>query len=188
MQRRLGGGTAMLLLDVSGSMQDPALSVIPGHAPIHEAVLGARRFLDDAVEALYNVGIILWHSNVAAERLPTEGGEPAYELLDSGNFPRGGTELYPALDRVHAVLKRYTGDRVVAIFGDGDLGRQASLARRKVDEMKQENIRFTTRGLGSVAAEAFADISDEDPRKTRVDVVADLADGIASMATVLRKG
>lgn len=187
MQRRLGGGTAMLLLDVSGSMQDPNLSITPGIAPIHEAVIGARRFVDEAVEALYSVGIILWHLSVAAERLPTEDGQPAYQLLDQGNFPCGGTDLYPALCRAHEILGPYSGDRVVAIFGDGALGNQATLALRKVEEMKHENIRFTTRGLGSVAAEAFASISDEAPEKTRVDSVHDLADGIASMATVLRK-
>jgi Mg-chelatase subunit ChlD len=187
MQRRLGGGTALLLLDVSGSMQDPNLSVTPGTAPIYEAVIGARRFLDEAVEALYSVGVILWHLGVAAERLPTEDGGPAYELLDAGNFPRGGTDLLPALRRAHEILRPYQGDRVVAIFGDGALGNQAALALRKVDEMKAENIRFTTRGLGPVAAEAFAAISDEAPERTRVDSVHDLADGIASMATLLRK-
>jgi hypothetical protein len=186
LQKQRGAGTVMLLLDISGSMQDPMLSVIPGQAPIHEAVIGARRFVDEAVEAGYRVGIILWHAGIGAERLPTEDGRPAYELLDGGNFPRGGTDLYPAACRAHEILAPYVGDRVVAIFGDGALGNQAGFALREIEEMKRENIRFVTRGLGDVAADAFAAISDEAPEETRVDSVDDLADGIAGMATALR--
>lgn len=177
----------MLLLDVSGSMHDASRSGTADILPIQEAVIGSRRFVDEAVEALYSIGLVLWNQDVAAERPPTEDGQPTYELLDGGNFPTGGTNLYPALCRSHDILRPYTGDRVVAIFGDGDLGFQAGQALQKVAEMKSENIRFTTRGLGAVAAQAFASISDEEPEKTRVDSVEDLAEGIASMATVLRK-
>jgi uncharacterized protein with von Willebrand factor type A (vWA) domain len=177
MQRRLGGGTVTLLIDVSGSMQGP---------PLAAAVVGARRFVDEAVEALYSVGIILWHTSVADERLPTEDGQPTYDLLTSGNFPSGGTDLYPALVRAHEILGPYAGDRVVAVFGDGDLGTPHRVMP-KVEQMKRENIRFVTRGLGDVAAQAFGSISDEAPETARVDSVEDLADGIAGMATVLRK-
>lgn len=183
MQRRLRGGTAMLLLDVSSSMHDSR----SGTPALQEAVIGARRFVDEAVETLYSIGIILWNQDVADVRQPTEDAHSAYELLDGGSFPSGGTNLYPALCRAHKILGPLKGDRVVAIFGDGDLGVQAVQALQKVAEMKAENIRFITRGLGAAAAAAFSSISDEEPEKTRVDSVEDLAEGIASMASVLRK-
>ena len=51
--------------------------------------------------------------------------------------------------------------------------------------MKAENIRFVTRGLGPYAAREFGEISDDDHRR-RHRHVADLADGIADMATSLK--
>jgi Mg-chelatase subunit ChlD len=50
LQDRFGGGTVMLCIDVSGSMDGK---------PILEAVRGARTFVDEAVEARYRVGVLL---------------------------------------------------------------------------------------------------------------------------------
>ena len=90
------------------------------------------------------------------------------------------------LNHCHQVLDRFTGDRVVALFGDGDLTPKAEVLV-KVAQMKAENIRFVTRGLGSFAAREFGQISDEEPSTASIDTVADLADGIADMATSLKQ-
>jgi hypothetical protein len=79
-----------------------------------------------------------------------------------------------------------TSDRVVALFGDGDLGSQRDEVLARVARMKAENIRFVTRGLGSYAAHVFGEISDEDPSSATIADVSDLAVGIADMATTLR--
>jgi hypothetical protein len=59
---------------------------------------------------------------------------------------------------------------------------QAALA-----QMKAENIRFVTRGLGPYAAREFGEISDEEPSSAAIDGVGDLADGIAGMAITLKR-
>ena len=74
---------------------------------------------------------------------------------------------------------------MVAIFGDGDLGpRERVLA--KVAQMKAEDIRFVTRGLGGVAAHELAAVSGEEQPSVTVSGVDDLAAGIAAMATSLK--
>jgi Mg-chelatase subunit ChlD len=179
LQARYGGGTVMLCIDVSGSMDG---------RPILEAVRGARTFVDEAVQARYKVGVMLWNTDVAALAEPTEDGSAARRLLDRTKGASGGTSLLSPLIRCHQILDQFKGrgqDRVVAIFGDGDLGpRERVLA--KVAEMKAEDIRFVTRGLGRTAGQAFAEVSGDEQPSVEVGGVDDLAEGIAAMATSLR--
>jgi uncharacterized protein with von Willebrand factor type A (vWA) domain len=175
LQNRLGG-TVMLCIDVSGSMDG---------TPILEAVRGAEQFVAEAVAAHYKVGVMLWNTQVVAVCDPTSDGKAALDLLAPVNRAMGGNDLLPPLQYCHQILDRFTGDRVVALFGDGDLTPKEQVLV-KVAQMKSENIRFVTRGLGSFAAHEFGEISDEDPSSSAIDDVADLADGIADMATSLK--
>jgi VWA domain containing CoxE-like protein len=169
------GGTVMLCIDVSGSMDG---------TPILEAVRGAREFVAEAVAAHYNVGVMLWNTQVVELAEPTADGVAALRTLEPVNRAFGGTSLLGPLQRCHQILDGFTGDRVVALFGDGDLGpRQQVLA--KVAQMKSEDIRFVTRGLGPLAAREFGDISSDDASTAEVVRVEDLAAGIASMAASL---
>lgn len=171
------GGTVMLCIDVSGSMHG---------VPIREAVRGARQFVGEAVAAHYSVGVMLWNHRVEAVCEPAADGKAALALLAPVDSAQGGNDLLVALTHCHQILGRYSGDRVVALFGDGDLTpRQAALV--KVARMKAENIRFVTRGLGSYAASEFGEISDEEPGTAAINDVSDLATGIAGMATTLRR-
>lgn len=178
LQNRFGGGTVMLCIDVSGSMDGQ---------PILEAVRGAKKFVDEAVEARYKVGVMLWNTRVVDLAEPTADGKAAMKLLARTKNASGGTSLLDPLERCHRILDRFTGDpdRVVAIFGDGDLGPR-DLVLAKVAQMKAEDIRFVTRGLGSLAAREFADVSSEDESDVAVGSVDDLAEGIAAMATSLK--
>ena len=169
------GGTVMLCIDMSGSMHG---------APILEAVRGARQFVADAVTARYHVGVMLWNDRVEAVSEPTADGKAALALLAPVNSAWGENDLFVALTHCHQILDRFTGDRVVAVFGDGDLTPKHQVLI-KVAQMKAENIRFVTRGLGPSAAREFGEISDEDPSSAAIDNVADLADSIADMATSL---
>jgi uncharacterized protein (DUF58 family) len=170
------GGTVMLCIDVSGSMYG---------TPILEAVRGARQFVAEAVEAHYSVGVMLWNHQVEAVCEPTADGKAALALLAPVDSAKGGNDLFVTLQQCHAVLNRFTGDRVVAIFGDGDLSPKEQVLV-KVAAMKAENIRFVTRGLGSYAASEFGAISDEEPSTAAISDVSTLAEGIADMATSLK--
>jgi uncharacterized protein with von Willebrand factor type A (vWA) domain len=170
------GGTVMLCIDVSGSMDG---------APILEAVRGAQQFVAEAVAAHYKVGVMLWNHLVENVCEPTADGKAALALLAPVDHAWGGNDLFIALNHCHQVLDRFTGDRAVALFGDGDLTPKAQVLV-KVVQMKAENIRFVTRGLGPYAAREFGEISDEEPSTASIDNVAELAEGIADMATSLK--
>jgi Mg-chelatase subunit ChlD len=62
----------ILALDVSGSMQGDRISM---------AVNGCQRFIDEAVETGYRVGLILWHHDVAADVAPEVDPKAARDLL-----------------------------------------------------------------------------------------------------------
>jgi class 3 adenylate cyclase len=156
------GGTVMLCIDVSGSMDG---------RPILEAVRGARQFVAEAVAAHYNVGVMLWNHRVESVCVPTADGQAALDLL--------------ALEHCHGILDEFTGDRVVALFGDGDLTPKQQVLE-KVALMKAENIRFVTRGLGPYAARELGEISDDEPSTAAVEAVSDLAESIADMASSLK--
>ena len=167
----------MLMIDVSGSMDGQ---------PILEAISGALAFVREAVEARYHVGVMLWNTGITVLAEPTLDGADALAVLSPVNRASGGNALDGPLSRCHAILGGFTGDRVVALFGDGDLTPKAQVLA-KVAEMKRDNIRFVTRGLGAYAAREFAEITDEDPTSVAVEAVQDLAQGIASMAVSLKR-
>jgi Mg-chelatase subunit ChlD len=170
------GGTVMLCIDVSGSMDG---------TPILEAVRGARQFVAEAVAAHYKVGVMLWNDQVEDVCEPTPDGRAALALLAPVTRAQGENDLFVALNHCHQILDRFSGDRVVALFGDGDLTPKTQVLV-KVAQMKAENIRFVTRGLGPYAAREFGEISDEEPASASIDNVAKLAVGIADMATSLK--
>jgi Mg-chelatase subunit ChlD len=170
------GGTVMLCIDVSGSMDG---------APILEAVRGAREFVAEAVAARYKVGVMLWNHTVESVCEPTSDGKAALALLAPVNRALGENDLFNALNECHHLLDRFTGDRVVALFGDGDLTPKGQVLV-KVRQMKAENIRFVTRGLGPYAAREFGEITDEEPSSASIDNLAELAKGIAGMAASLK--
>jgi uncharacterized protein with von Willebrand factor type A (vWA) domain len=171
------GGTVMLCIDVSGSMDG---------APILQAVSGARQFVAEAVAAHYRVGVMLWNDRVEAVCEPSIDGRAALDLLAPVNSAWGANDLLVALTHCHQILDRFTSDRVVALFGDGDLTPKGQVLV-KVAQMKAENIRFVTRGLGSHAAREFGEISDEEASAAAIEDVTDLAEGIADMATSLKR-
>jgi uncharacterized protein (DUF58 family) len=171
------GGTVMLCIDVSGSMDG---------TPILEAVRGAKEFVAEAVAAHYQVGVMLWNTHVVSLSEPAPDGVAALRLLEPVNHAAGGNDLIGPLEHCHQVLNGFTGDRVVALFGDGDLTPK-NLVLAKVAQMKSENIRFVTRGLGLLAAREFGEISSEEASTAEVSRVEDLAAGIAGMAASLKR-
>ncbi len=165
------GGAVVLALDVSGSMQGDRLV---------KAVAGCHAFIEEAIESGYQVGVILWHHDVEDAVRPQSDAADAHALIRRA-FAAGGNSAVPFLTLAHQQLMALdVGDRVVAIFGDGDLGDRA-LAERKATELINDNIRILTCGLGESSARELASISTEDsaPRTAAAD---NLAESIASMA------
>jgi Mg-chelatase subunit ChlD len=165
------GGAVVLALDVSGSMHGDRLK---------KAVKGCERFIDEAVDAGYQVGVILWHHGIEGSTPPTVSPKEAHSLL-SRAVAAGGNDAVPFLALAHQQLMELdVGDRVVAIFGDGDLGNRGT-AESKAAELVSDNIRILTCGLGEGSAHELATISTE-RAAPRIATSENLADSIASMA------
>lgn len=169
----------ILALDVSGSMQGDRIG---------KAVKGCERFIDEAVDAGFRVGLILWHHDVAADVPPEVDPKAVRALLRRAADSSGGTNVLACLGLAHRQLMATdAGDRVLAIFGDGDLGNRQA-AETKAAELIADDIRILTCGLGEGSAQELASISTEKaaPRTATSD---NLADSIASMAQgLIRKG
>ncbi|MFC3966173.1 vWA domain-containing protein [Nocardia jiangsuensis] len=172
------GGVVVLCIDVSGSMSGK---------PLAGAVRGAKKFAEDAIGAYYEVGVILWHHSIAASIEPGRELAPVLRFLDAA-AGCGGTDINDALDAAHGLLGRRSRrtDRVVAIFGDGDLGdRGRAVAKSAV--MRAEDIRILTLGLGDAAARALDEISTEVNEQPRTATPHTISTQIAALATGLQR-
>ncbi len=169
------GGSVVLCLDVSGSMYGTRLE---------QAVRGSERFVAEALDAHYEVGIILWHHGIVDLTDFRRGARKLERFLrraDAG----GGNDIVPTLDLAEQMLDGRSGDLVVAIFGDGDLG-DPHRARVRAAELQEKNIRILTCGLGDASAESLAEISTESREAPRSAATQDdLPDAIAGMASGL---
>jgi Mg-chelatase subunit ChlD len=166
-------GTVLLCIDVSGSMA----------GRIHLAVAGAETFLTDALRAGYRVGLILWNHGVATYvPASAEGSAVRTGLRRTG--AGGGTNVVPAIEIGVRDLGTLKGDRVMAIFGDGDIGpRDAAIAAAR--RAAALGIRIIVRGLGEHAAGALNEIATEGTESSLVAGDGDLSRGISSMARSL---
>lgn len=171
----LVSGAVILALDVSGSMEKH----------MEAAIRGGQDFLDEAVSGGYHVGVLLWDHEVVGFAPPVTDPAPARQLL-AGADSRGGTNIVPALMLAHAELMRLAvPDRVLAVFGDGQLGKREK-AEAASARLVSDGIRIVTCGLGPESADALAVISTEriEPRTASV---ANLSASIAGMATGLQR-
>ncbi|MCZ2826061.1 vWA domain-containing protein [Modestobacter sp. VKM Ac-2982] len=167
----------MVCLDVSGSMY--------GY-PLSQAVLGCERFVDEALEGHYAVAMLFWHHAVAGSTGLTRDRGELVRFLRTATAG-GGNNIVPTLDRSRALLQDLAGDRVIAIFGDGDLG-DPGAATARAAQLQAENIRIITCGLGQASAESLDVISTESGGAgPRVAAVDDIADSIAGMSSGLRR-
>ena len=169
------GGAVILCLDVSGSMA--------GNLP--QARQGCLAFLDSAREAGYSVGAVLWRHRVVGSAAPTPDGGTARTLIGAATAD-GGTDVCPALHRADELLEGCSGDRAVAIFGDGDLG-DAERAENIARTLTGRGIRIITCGLGLASARSLAQISTEERLAPRTADAGRLSEDIASMAAGLRQ-
>jgi Mg-chelatase subunit ChlD len=170
-------GTALLCIDVSLSMEG---------RPLTEARRGGRAFLDEARAAGYRVGLVLWNARVVSAVDP-----PASRVLTAaalhGARAGGGTDLQDTLRYAIATLTPLPGDRVVCVFGDGDVGNWSAVSALAA-QARAHGIRIVVRGLGEQATSSLSSALTPDERGADqlVSDVGRLSDGIASMARGLR--
>jgi Mg-chelatase subunit ChlD len=168
-------GKVILCIDVSSSMSG---------SPLREAVRGAREFVSQAVAARYRVGLILWNSSIALSVPMSTDPKPVLAGLDRASA-HGGTSVTPTLRAGITALGALTGDRVLAVFGDGDIG-PVQDAVSAAHDAAALGIRIIVRGLGSHAAAALSQIATEGFESSEITGSAGIATGIAAMASALR--
>ncbi len=172
-------GSALLCIDVSGSMSG---------APLSAAVRGGLDFLREAEQAGYRCGLVLWHHDVAAHLPATTDPQRVRARLRDA-VADGGNDLRPTLRIAIDELGPLRGDRVVCVFGDGDVGDPRSVA---VDaaRARELGIRFVVRGLGAAASAGLtrALTPGEDAAAHTVNDVSQVSRGIASMVADIRRG
>lgn len=171
------GGAVILCLDVSGSMYG---------SPLRQAVKGCEVFIDEALGAGYLVSMLFWHHSIDGYTPLTRERAPLVNYLRTA-AAGGGNDICPTLRHAEAELSDRQGDRVVAIFGDGDLGSQ-SAAELEADRLRADNIRIITCGLGYSSAESLDAISTEEGAAPRTAEPETIAESIAAMASGLRRG
>lgn len=172
------GAAVVLCLDVSGSMS----------ADLPQAVRGSEKFLHEAVAGGYSVGLILWHSRVGASTELSRNPEAALNTLRRARV-KGGTDLLPALREAARRLEGSEAeDRVIAVFGDGDLGVHAAMTGRFAAHLKTQGIRIITMGLGHASATALSRIASETvDDEVMVASRETLVENISSMSRGLRR-
>jgi hypothetical protein len=175
--QELASGWVVLCIDISGSMYG---------SPIEQACAGARRFLSEAAQNGYRVALLEWHHDVGGYHGFDTGLAKIDAILARGLVASGGNDIVPTLTLCEQQMADLRGDRVVAIFGDGDLGSPTS-AQTKAASLQQKGIRILTLGLGEGSATALNVISTEELERPRVVDAAALADGIAGLAGALRR-
>ncbi len=170
------GGAVVLCLDVSGSMYG---------TPLAQAVAGSHRFVAEALSMGYEVAVVLWHSDVADHTRLSRESRPLDRLLAAARAG-GGNDIVPTLRLADRLLEGRGGDRVVAIFGDGDLG-DPRAAAQAADVLRAKNIRIITCGLGDASARALDEISTEDRSAPRTAAADTISDAVAGLVTSLRR-
>lgn len=173
----LFGCNVILCLDVSGSMSI-------GNR-LSQAVKGSELFIAEALESGYSVGGVLWHHDIHAHTRGLSRDREEVDQLFASAHATGGNNIVPTLRLCESMLEGKTGDLVIAIFGDGDLG-PASAAVKEAHRLLEKNIRVITCGLGDASAAQLGAISSETstPRVAQAD---DIAGAIAGMAAGLKR-
>nr|AGS49285.1 hypothetical protein [uncultured bacterium esnapd2] len=169
-------GTVLVCIDVSGSMYGD---------PLRQAVVGGTKFFDEAHKAGYRAGLILWNHGVVAHVWPDAGQERVLRVLRAAHAS-GGNDLVPTLVLCRDFFAERTGDRVLCVFGDGDVG-DPGAAKRLARQLCAMGVRIVVRGLGRGAQEALSALvcPGETDEAQLIEDVKHIDTGIASMASGL---
>jgi Mg-chelatase subunit ChlD len=177
-QEHFLGGRALLCIDVSWSMEGERL---------RSAVAGGLDFLDEAIEARYRCGLVLWHAGIDVHLRTGTDPDKLRRRLKAAS-PGDGTALAPTVRAARKELGPLPGDRVVCIFSDGQIPDLAA-AEREARKAREVGIRFVVRGLGPEASRSLARALgvEEAEADHTIRHERDVRRGIASMVADLRR-
>jgi len=168
-------GKVLLCIDVSSSMT----------RRLGEAVAGAREFVAESIEARYLVGLVLWHHGID-EYVPLSRDPGKVEQVLRHARSHGGTNLAPTLELGVRELGPLSGDRVMAVFGDGDIG-PVGAATNAARQAAALGIRIIVRGLGEYAAAQLNQVATDPAEATVLASVGDIRAGIAAMVNTITR-
>jgi Mg-chelatase subunit ChlD len=168
-------GKVLLCIDVSSSMT----------GRLGAAVAGAREFVTEATEAHYLVGLVLWNHGINAYVPLSRDADKVEQVLRRASS-HGGTNVTPVLELGIRELGPLAGDRVMAVFGDGDVGPvgAATDAARRAAAL---GIRIIVRGLGDYATAQLNQIAADPAEATVLRSVGDIRAGIATMVSTIKR-
>lgn len=168
-------GKVLLCIDVSSSMA----------GRLGEAVAGGRQFVGEAVESHYRVGLVLWNHGIDAY-VPLSGTPGKVEHVLGQARSYGGTNVTPTLELGIRELGPLGGDRVMAVFGDGDIG-DVGAATAAAQRAAALGIRIIVRGLGDYAAAQLNRIATDPAEASVLRSAADIRAGIAGMVSTITR-
>lgn len=174
--QRQYGGTVLLCIDVSNSMEGK---------PLRQAIKGGEQFVREAVEAYYQCGLVLWNHTVDKYVTPGTQHSKVLSTLRHATSSGLGTDLVPTLLVAKKLFTGMPGDRVLCVFGDGDIGNRR-IAVRLSRELCAMGVRIIVRGLGAGATAKLEKLLCPGAPAADSQVIRDvnaIESGIASMAT-----
>lgn len=135
-------GKLFFVVDVSLSMEG---------ARLRGAVRGARDLLHHALDESYLVGVIAFNDSARVVQDLTDDGRPVDRAL-SRLRARSGTDLAKGIALGHRLLAERRGERVLALFTDGETDRAAAL--RAARAARRDGIKIIAT-IGGTADQAF---------------------------------
>jgi Mg-chelatase subunit ChlD len=171
----LHAGKLVMVMDVSGSMAGLRLS---------GAVAGARDLLGAALAKSYVVGVVSFSTSATVPQpltIDLQAIEPALTALTAG----GGTDMSEGIRRAHQLLRELRGERVMAIFSDGQTDRGSAIAAAMA--ARRDGIRIIA-ALGGTADPGFMrDVVGEDEDvDLEVAVDSQIRERVAGLASLIR--
>lgn len=176
--QRQYGGTVLLCIDVSNSMDGK---------PLRQAIKGGEQFLHEAVDVYYKCGLVLWNHTVDKYVAPDARHGRVLSTLRHAKSSGLGTDLVPTLRLAKKLFTSMPGDRVLCVFGDGDIGNRR-IAVRLARELCAMGVRIVVRGLGAGATAQLDQLLCPGVPAEVSQVIKDvnsIESGIASMAAGL---
>jgi len=112
-------GKLLMVVDVSGSMEGERMSA---------AIGGSGELLSQALTDSYAVGLVAFSGSASLELDLTTELRAVERALSRLRIRWSGTDMSEGIKLAHRVLRTRRGERVMAIFSDGETDRPTAIA------------------------------------------------------------
>jgi len=170
-------GHIYFVIDVSLSMQGKRL---------RGATAGAKQLLHEAIRRNYTAGVIAFSGTGRIVCDLTQDVRTIDRALARLQVDETGTDMRTGIKVGHQNLRKRSGDRVLAIFSDGET-RHPRGARWAADDAKRDGIRIITEFGGSADTRLMKKIAsgpqlaDDVRRPAKDDEIADRIGGLVQL-------